>query len=157
MAEPRTFTTGQAAVWLGVSQSSVIRWSREGIVMPSRHTHGEHRRYNENDMIALALARDAIERRMDQAWVKEMVRMVQRANMAELKKAFVVTVSGKTPGFAITVWLRDATDPKRTTQLARELAAQGFEELARTSLWEAVQKHRMALLDFGGRRAPRKH
>jgi excisionase family DNA binding protein len=41
---------GEAATFLGVSVSTLRRWERDGVILPSHRTHGRHRRYKLKDL-----------------------------------------------------------------------------------------------------------
>ena len=49
--EPEWLTLGQAARFLGVAQSTIRKWSDQGVV-PAFHTHGGHRRFRRGDLEA---------------------------------------------------------------------------------------------------------
>src|SRR3954454_6592344 len=48
-AEPDWLTLGQAAKYLGVAQSTIRKWSDQGLV-PAFYTPGGHRRFRRRDL-----------------------------------------------------------------------------------------------------------
>ena len=146
----QTYSTADAAKWVDVSTSTVIKWDREGTVKPSaEREHGSDRSYSEDDLMAMLLAKEAIEKKLNPYpdSVREIVAMVQRANRQEMKRA-QIRLYQKDTGImsGLYVWVR-TTDAKHVAHLERELKQLGYQTdmiTMQEDLWSIVERQRQA-------------
>jgi DNA-binding transcriptional MerR regulator len=122
------FTTKVAAEVAGVHQQTVIRWAVSGFLVPSVPTSKyEPRQYTTQDLVALMIARKAIESNFPRQDVAEMVRMTQNDVHEQLTSAALITL--KDPeveeGFTLQLWIPNVKDPKQ------EKVIKGFVEEGR--------------------------
>src|SRR5687767_10896227 len=104
--EERVYTTAEVARWIGVHPSRVIQMDNEGIVGPSlERKSGAPREFTENDVIAMVLREEAIEKKLNPypPSVGELVAMVQRGKPEEMQRA-EIRVYQRDLGFGVFVW-----------------------------------------------------
>jgi DNA-binding transcriptional MerR regulator len=114
------FSSTQAAKAAGIHPQTAIKWSGEGLVNPKKgHVEYHPRRYSVQDVVALMVAKAALEFGFDRKHVKEMVKLAQGANLARQKKAAIVALQGDSPGFIRQAWYSNVKDPKQAKELAQ--------------------------------------
>lgn len=143
----QTYSTADAARWLEVSPSTVVKWDKGGILSPSiEREPGEDRSYSETDLIAMSLARDAIERKLNPYpdSVSELVAMVRNGKREEMERA-EIRIYQKLTGFGVFMWIPDVRDRAYMTEIERWKTAQGMKKIGpKQTLWEIVERQRKA-------------
>jgi excisionase family DNA binding protein len=53
LADPETFTTSAAAIFVGVAKRTIERWRADGTLQPAHRTAGGHSRYSREQLAPL--------------------------------------------------------------------------------------------------------
>lgn len=114
------FTSQRAADAAGMHQQTVIKWSREGLVVPTAPRRKyEPRVYCYLDVVALMIARAVLDFGCPRREAREMVRLVQVSNRERWERAFIVAIeSGRGPLVGHR-WFSDVKDPVQSVELAK--------------------------------------
>jgi DNA-binding transcriptional MerR regulator len=111
---PVKFTSKSAADAAGLHQRTVIKWSEEGFVVPSAPRRKyEPRIYSETDVVALMIAKAALQFDFLRDEVAEMVKVAQSEDEEKQKNARLIAVEGieQHAGFVLQMWVPDIASP----------------------------------------------
>ena len=134
------FTSKEAADIAGLHQRTVIKWSEEGLVAPSEPRRKyEPRKYSEQDLAALMLAKAALYSHIPREDVAEMVKMAQKSDEKQQKNAAIICTKGVAgwDGFVHQRWIPNVKDHEAAEMI--EYDEEMGVILQQTSLYDLVQ------------------
>jgi len=114
------FTSKQAADLAELHQQTVVRWSKEGLIKPSKKRRKfEPRRYTPQDIVALMIAKNALGRGFNREVVAEMTKMAQNADEEQQKNAALISLEGRFlhAGFVFQYFYPNVHDPEQAENI----------------------------------------
>ena len=116
--EAQTFGSRQICAAAEIPYQTLISWDKAQILRPSRRRKKGQRRYTLHDLVAALIAKTTLEIGLGDA-VREIVRMVQKPDRAQMRNAVIITARSETYGFMQNFWFRDTNAPDATRYIAR--------------------------------------
>jgi DNA-binding transcriptional MerR regulator len=138
------FTSKEAADGAGLHQRTVIKWSEEGLVVPSEPRRKyEPRKYSEQDLAALMLAKAALFSDIPREDVAEMVKMVQKSDEKQQKNAAIICTTGidEWDGFVDQRWIPNVKGQEADEEIGVILLTTSLYDLVQWRLELVHQRH----------------